>query len=610
MNFTIKKQIRTIAIVLIFSFFTSAVTAAPAAPVIRAPGKPATQPAPVISRETPPPATTATTEPSPQPAASAPAAKTEPAVSAPPQTEQPTAVPTQTSRPETTTDNPVQPKTQPVSVNPAKTQSAPVANQSTISDKPTVTSTPAVTNSPAVTTTPTTNTNTKTGTTPDAKAKKEPSKPFATQKQSAAVVPGHPFRIQNKAENYNSLLSKTATRKLDAALSDMIGGYGEKVPGLAVIVYKNGKEVYRNMMGNRFLSPRKKNWNLPVTSDSRFRVASISKVFTATGYMQLVEEGKINLDEDVSRYLGFTLRNPGYPHKPITSRMLLSHTSSIRDYPTPYVPFKSNVKSFFTSADCWTRSKAPGSYFSYCNLNFVLLATIMEKVSGQRFDKYITKKVLKPLDIKGSFNLRDFSDSDLQKMGTLYRKTKGESGRYYAQIDDRPVELPSASMLSSYQPGTNAGIFSPQGGLRISPEELGHMLEMLLNRGKYKGREILKPGTVQLMEKPVWEYNAAQPNGDIDNDAIESYGLALQYFSGSGSTKPAPNRPDFDLVGHLGEAYGFIGGLMWQPGTKNGFIFLQNGFATDYKHNKGRYSRNYRWEENFMKAIIENVFPK
>ena len=85
--------------------------------------------------------------------------------------------------------------------------------------------------------------------------------------------------------------------------------------------------------------------------------------------MQLVEEGKINLDEDVSRYLGFTLRNPSYPNKAITSRMLLSHTSSIRDYPTPYVPFKSNVKSFFTSADCWTRSKAPGSYFSYCNLN-------------------------------------------------------------------------------------------------------------------------------------------------------------------------------------------------------------------------------------------------
>lgn len=436
------------------------------------------------------------------------------------------------------------------------------------------------------------------------------SKPAAAQKQSAAVVPGHPFRIQNKEENYNSLLSKTATRKLDDALAGMIGGYGEKVPGLAVIVFKDGKEVYRNMMGNRFLSPRNKNWNLPVTSDSFFRVASISKIFTATGYMQLAEQGKIDLDEDVSRYLGFALRNPNYPNRAITSRMLLSHTSSIRDYPTPYVPFKSNVKSFFTSADCWTKGKAPGTYFSYCNLNYVLLATIIEKVSGQRFDKYMTKNVLKPLDIKGSFNLRDFSSSDLQKMGTLYRKTKGESGRYYAQIDDRPIDLPSTSLLANYRPGTNAGIFSPQGGLRISPEELSHMLEMMIGRGKYKGKQILKPETVQQMEKQVWSYNPSPPNGNIENDAIESYGLALQYFSGSGSTRPAPDRPDFDLLGHLGEAYGFIGGLMWQPGTKNGFLFLQNGFAAGYKQNKGRYSRNYRWEENFMKTIIENVFPK
>lgn len=548
-----KKQISTIAVALIFSFYTAAATAAPVAPMVRAPGASAG----TVSRQT----SAQSTATARQPAA-------EPEQASQPATEKPESTPVTTAPVETT---------QPVTVSAAATDTAPAAS------KPVTTSQPKTT---------------------------EAVKSAAAQKQSATVVPGHPFRIQNKEENYNSLLSKTATRKLDAALADMIGGYGEKVPGLAVIVYKNGREVYRNMMGNRFLSPRNKNWNLPVTSESRFRVASISKIFTATGYMKLVEEGKINLDEDVSRYLGFTLRNPSYPNRIITSRMLLSHTSSLRDYPTPYVPFKSNVKSFFTSADCWTRGKAPGSYFSYCNLNFVLLATIMEKVSGQRFDKYITKNVLKPLDIKGSFNLRDFSSSDLQKMGTLYRKTKGESGRYYAQIDDRPIDLPSASLLSSYRPGTNAGIFSPQGGLRISPEELAHMLQMLMNQGSYKGREVLKPATVQLMEKQVWKYDPLTPNGDIENSCIESYGLPLEYFSGNGSTRPAPNRPDFDLVGHLGEAYGFIGGLMWQPGTKNGFIFLQNGFATDYKHNKGRYSRNYRWEENFMKTIIENVFPK
>ena len=551
-----KKQISTITVALIFSFFTIVASAAPAAPTVRAPNKPGVQPVPSVSRETQQPAATTTAEPVNQPAPAAPATNKEPVAAVPVQTTQPTAVPTQTPQPETTIANPVQPSAQPTVAEPLNTQSAPVIS------KPTA--------PPA----------------PDKKAGTETVKPAPAQKQSTgAVVPGHPFRIQNKEENYNSLLSKTATRKLDAALAGMIGGYGEKAPGLAVIVFKDGKEVYRNMLGNRFLSPRNKNWNLPVTSDSRFRVASISKVFTATGYMQLVEEGKINLDEDVSRYLGFTLRNPGYPNKAITSRMLLSHTSSIRDYPTPYVPFKSNVKAFFTSADCWIRSKAPGTYFSYCNLNFVLLATIMEKVSGQRFDKFMTKNVLKPLDIKGSFNLRDFSSSDLQKMGTLYRKTKGESDRYYAQIDDRPVELPNATQQANYRPGTNAGIFSPQGGLRVSPEELAHMLVMLMNRGKYKGKEILKPASVQQMEKPVWNYNPAQPNGNIDNDSIESYGLALQYFSGTASTRPAPNRPDFDLVGHLGEAYGFIGGLMWQPGTKNGFIFLQNGFATSYKYN-------------------------
>jgi len=423
------------------------------------------------------------------------------------------------------------------------------------------------------------------------------------------TVPGHPFRVQNKEENYKSLLSKSATRKLDAALSGMIGGTGDKVPGLAVIVYKDGKEVYRNMMGNRFLSPRNKNWNLPVTADSRFRVASISKIFTAAGYLKLAEQGKINLDEDVSRYLGFTLRNPKFPGKAITSRMLLSHTSSVRDYPSAYIPFKSSVRAFFESGKSWSSSKAPGTYFSYSNLNYILLATILEKVSGQRFDKYITKNILKPLDIRGSFNLRDFSSGDLQKMGTIYRKTKGESARYYAQIDDRPIDLPSASLLANYRPGTNAGIFSPQGGLRISPDELAHMLQMLMNQGTYKGKRILAPDTVRLMETQIWKYNPADPNGDIDMDAIESYGMPLQYFSGSGSTRPVPDRKDFHLIGHLGEAFGFIGGLLWQPDTKNGFIFLQNGCASSGKYNKGRYSRNYRWEENFMKSIIENVFP-
>ncbi|MBR6013796.1 MAG: beta-lactamase family protein [Selenomonadaceae bacterium] len=71
--------------------------------------------------------------------------------------------------------------------------------------------------------------------------------------------------------------------------------------------------------------------NLPVTEQTKFRVASVSKMFTMFGIMKLVDEGKINLDEDVSKYLGFELKNPNFPDEKITVRMLASHTSTIRD---------------------------------------------------------------------------------------------------------------------------------------------------------------------------------------------------------------------------------------------------------------------------------------
>lgn len=439
----------------------------------------------------------------------------------------------------------------------------------------------------------------------------QPAPASAKLREKTPTRPGHPFTIQNRKENYRSSLSAKTTAELDAALAGLIGGTGEKAPGLAVIVFKNGEEVYRNMLGNRFLSPRNANWNLPVTADSRFRVASLSKMFTGAAIMQLAEQGKIDLDGDSSRYLGFTLRNPRYPRTVITPRMLLSHTSSVRDYPTAYIPYATSAKAHFSTPKSWAKTgQAPGDYFSYSNLNYILLGTMIEKISGQRFDAYMTQNLLRPLEIYGSFNPKDFNETELRKLGTIYRKPQGEKGRYYAQIDDRPFSFSTPSSRSAYRPGTNAGVFSPQGGLRISPEELSHLLQMFMNNGTYKGKKILRPSSVALMTKPAWNYMPSHPNGDIEADAIESYGLATQYFSGRGSTKPAPGRPDFNLVGHVGEAYGFIGGVMWQPGTKNGFLFLQNGQATPESRNKGRYSRNLRWEENIMSAVIRHVFPR
>ena len=100
---------------------------------------------------------------------------------------------------------------------------------------------------------------------------------------------------------------------LDRILENMIGSVGAKVLGLGVIVFKDGKEIYSKFLGRRHINPNK-----PITRNTRFRAASLSKMFTIFTIMQLVEQNKINLDDDVSEYLNFKLRNPNFPNEKIT----------------------------------------------------------------------------------------------------------------------------------------------------------------------------------------------------------------------------------------------------------------------------------------------------
>jgi len=96
--------------------------------------------------------------------------------------------------------------------------------------------------------------------------------------------------------------------------------------GLAVVVVKNNKIIYQQNFGYKNLENKE-----PLTAESLFRIASISKSFTATALLQLVEQKRISLDDDVSKLIGFTVRNPAYPDKIITLRLLLSHRSSLND---------------------------------------------------------------------------------------------------------------------------------------------------------------------------------------------------------------------------------------------------------------------------------------
>ena len=173
--------------------------------------------------------------------------------------------------------------------------------------------------------------------------------------------------------------------------------------------------------------------NLPVDENTRYRIASISKLVMTTAMMKLYDRKLLKLDEDVSTYLGFRLRNPAHPDKPITVRMLLLHTGSINEgsgYDSFLMATYNNVSnppSFselllpegkYYSEDMW-RKEAPGEYYSYCNANFGLAGTIIERITGQRFEDYMQQTLFVPLGISGSYIPEGVTD--INNLAVIYR---------------------------------------------------------------------------------------------------------------------------------------------------------------------------------------------
>ena len=433
-------------------------------------------------------------------------------------------------------------------------------------------------------------------------------------------------------------LGEGADKALTRELDQLIGDTGTKVPGLGVIVFKDGREVYSHFAGHRYFAQKAGEKDLPVIRDTRFRAASVSKLFTGFTILQLVDQGKLSLDEDVSKPLGFTLRNPAYPDRPITVRMLLSHTSSLRDGELYAIPPDISVREFFVpdgryweeGAHFAPEGQAPGEYFKYANINYGLLGTIIEKVTGQRFDLYQKSHILKELDIRADYKVGGLTPEGFRNLGTIYQKNQEghweETLPWIAQIDDYRGKQPPAEEirvenpdhrsldafydLKDYKPGTNATIFSPQGGLRISYEELSHALALLVNKGRYKDRQVVRKDLLQEMMKPQWVYDAQKENGDTYDGAIETYGLGLYRILGNSTSRVCKDH-EIDLVGHTGEAYGLLSGLFVVPGTRDGFLYMMNGEAVEEDEDPrsaGAYSGNYRWEELIMNAICEHGF--
>lgn len=343
-----------------------------------------------------------------------------------------------------------------------------------------------------------------------------------------------------------------------------------------------------------------------VTPDDPARVASVSKLVVAVGVMKLVESGKLDLDSDVSRWLGWNLRNPAFPDRPVTLREILSHTSSVRDHDDQYaIPLGGSVQAEMADPKSWDLKHGPGdAYFTYSNMNFPIVGSIVERVTGERFDIWMRRNVLEPMKIDACYNWPTCGDEAVARAVELDTPDgKPVKDDLHGKRPDCPVYVkegaPCDAALSKL--GENGSLYAPQGGLRISVRGLERVGRMLLNEGTLDGIRILSPQSVETLFAPAWRYNGR--NGDTDHGFYCTYGLATQ-------TIPTPVKGCSDdpvgdgavRMGHAGDAYGLRSGIWLDRARGTGVAFFVTGLGDDPP--RGRSSFRDEEEKAFRRSLL------
>lgn len=343
-----------------------------------------------------------------------------------------------------------------------------------------------------------------------------------------------------------------------------------------------------------------------VTVDDPVRIASISKLVVAIGVMRLVEQGKLDLDRDISTYLGWPLRNPAFPDRPITLRQLLSHTSSLRDGDDAYViPLGGSLKQALADPAVWDTSHGPGDgYFAYANFNFPVMASVMEQASGERFDLLMKRLVLGPMNLDACFNWPTCSDAAIGRAVVLMQDGKPVRDDLGGQRPPCPVFVKEGDNcdLDRWRLGENGALFSPQGGLRISVRDLGRIGRMLLGGGTVDGVQILAPASVETMLKPAWRYDGRNGSREGESEGVCSYGMAVRHLAtGISGCADDPEGKRRGWAGHAGDAYGLRSGLWIDRKRGVGIAYYVTGLPAVPL--RGKSSFTAAEEEAFRRAV-------
>ncbi|MBQ0025412.1 MAG: beta-lactamase family protein [Bacteroidales bacterium] len=341
----------------------------------------------------------------------------------------------------------------------------------------------------------------------------------------------------------------------EKAFEKEIGAYLDSVQnvGLSCVLVKDNKIVYNHNFGVKDLETKE-----PIDDQTIFRIASISKSFTCTSLLQLVDKGVLSLKDNVSDLVGFPVVNPNFPEDTITLEMLLSHTSSLTDREGYYTLDVIDPATNPNSANCYS-DKKPGSTYRYCNLNLNLSGTILERYSGERFDQYVVNHVLKPMGLYGGYCVDSL---DASRFAQLY--DIDENGELVRQ--DEAYE-PRSEKIANYIQGRDTPVFSPTGGMKISAIDLAKYMMMHMNYGAcpfMEGVRIIPEELSKDMQCPRSEYTH------------ENYCLTLWWDDSF--------TPDVELVGHTGGAYGLSSAMFFNPEEKYGFVVINSGAKADGVH--------------------------
>jgi CubicO group peptidase (beta-lactamase class C family) len=262
--------------------------------------------------------------------------------------------------------------------------------------------------------------------------------------------------------------------------------------------------------------------------------------------------------------------------------MLLSHRSGLTDEIDYAIPFGSSLEQALADPAAFDRQQRPGTYFRYANLNFPVVASVMEAAAGERFDRLMHRLVLAPLALDACFNWTTCSDSAVARAVVLTAPDGSVVRDDLAGVrPDCPVLLPEGGQscdLAAYRLGSNGALFSPQGGLRASARDLAVIGRLLLNRGRHSGSAFLSEASMAELIGPHWRYDGA--NGETDQGFYCLYGLAVHSL-------PNPLcRDDLfggerEMFGHAGDAYGVRSGLWVDPVSGRGIAFFATGLGDD-----------------------------